>query len=559
MNDHVNRRLGGTGWGLDNSTGGSCVKIGTKILVAAVGAVAITAVVGIVIQRSVIREQGIELTRNTMRGAVIEAENVRSAMSELNTRGAFDTEKLLKEVHTSSDLRKTTMYNTIPVVAAWNAIAELAEQEDYGFRVPKFQPRNPANEPTAYEAMILHDFEQNNTSEFFEIDEENNQIVYARPIKLTADCLTCHGDPANSPTGDGRDMLGFPMENWNVGEVHGAFVLTADMKRVDDVVTAGVWTTVMWMTPVAVLVGVGFFFLNRRMIVAPLSRIIAAIDNATTQSSAASGQIATASQTLAQGASEQAAALEETSSSLEEMSAMTRQNAASAEQANALAGDAQQAAGRGNQAMHRMSEAISEIQTSAQETAKIIKVIDEIAFQTNLLALNAAVEAARAGEAGKGFAVVAEEVRNLAMRSAEAAKNTAQMIEQSVGNSKNGVAIVDEVGKTLGDITVASDKVNALISEITTSSREQSTGIEQINKAVQEMDKVTQSNAANAEESAAASEELAGQAAELARAVQQLMDLVGGGTASLTQQPATHSRTNEHGDWRQPGNFRQAA
>src|SRR6185295_18888337 len=145
--------------------------------------------------------------------------------------------------------------------------------------------------------------------------------------------------------------------------------------------------------------------------------------------------------------------LEETTSALEEMASMTRKNAETAQQAAGLAGETKSAADRGNQAMHKMGTAIAEIQKSATETAKIIKVIDEIAFQTNLLALNAAVEAARAGEAGTGFAVVAEEVRNLAMRSAEAAKNTSAMIEESVSNARNGVALSQDVAKSLGEIT----------------------------------------------------------------------------------------------------------
>ncbi|MGA2501438.1 MAG: carbonic anhydrase, partial [Tepidisphaeraceae bacterium] len=209
----------------------------------------------------------------------------------------------------------------------------------------------------------------------------------------------------------------------------------------------------------ALIVGSMLAFFITRSITGPVRRIADTLAAGADQTASAAGQVSASSQSLAQGASEQAASLEETSSSLEEMSSMTKKNADSAQQAAGLSGEAKTAADQGNQAMDKMSSAINEIQKSAAATAKIIKVIDEIAFQTNLLALNAAVEAARAGEAGKGFAVVAEEVRNLAMRSAEAAKNTASMIEESVQNAKNGVAITSEVAKSLQEITGAATKV----------------------------------------------------------------------------------------------------
>jgi len=259
--------------------------------------------------------------------------------------------------------------------------------------------------------------------------------------------------------------------------------------------------------------------------------IIGNLTSGAEQVAAASGQVSSASQSLAEGATEQAAGLEETSSSLEEMASMTKQNADNAQQANALAGEARTAADQGAGSMNRMNGAIQEIQKSSDETAKIIKVIDEIAFQTNLLALNAAVEAARAGEAGKGFAVVAEEVRNLAMRSAEAAKNTADLIEESVKNSQNGVDIAAEVGGALEEIVQGVSKTTDLVSEIAAASQEQAQGIDQVNTAIAQMDKVTQQNAANAEESASASEELSAQAETMNEVVGRLITLVEGENA----------------------------
>ncbi len=322
---------------------------------------------------------------------------------------------------------------------------------------------------------------------------------------------------------------------WNVADNELDVLI---QKRIDNYRAARTWG--LGLCGGALLItGLLVVFLVRS-IKLPLAAIAEMLGGSASQVTSASRQVASSGQSLAQGASQQAASLEEASSALQQMSSMTRKNAQTAQQARGISGEAETSAGKGNQAMQRMSSAINEIQKSAADTARIIKVIDEIAFQTNLLALNAAVEAARAGEAGKGFAVVADEVRNLAMRSAEAAKNTANLIEQSVQSARNGVAITVEVGKVLDEITAASTKVNGLVAEIAAASQEQSQGFEQVSTAVAQMDSITQQNAANAEESAAASEEMAAQAEQLNGVVRELANLVGG-QALRTPQPASHA------------------
>jgi len=278
----------------------------------------------------------------------------------------------------------------------------------------------------------------------------------------------------------------------------------------------------------AVVVGVFVAYFITASITGPISRVINGLSEASEQVSSASGQVSTASQTLAEGASEQAASIEETSSSLEEMSSMTKQNADNAAQANNLMKSANDTVDKANKSMTDLITSMAEITRASEETSKIIKTIDEIAFQTNLLALNAAVEAARAGEAGAGFAVVADEVRNLALRAAEAAKNTAALIEGTVKKINQGSAIVNETSEAFGEVAASSKKVGDLVSEIAAASNEQAEGIEQVNKATVEMDKVVQQNAANAEESASASEEMSAQANQMMEFVNELSAMVGG-------------------------------
>jgi len=266
-----------------------------------------------------------------------------------------------------------------------------------------------------------------------------------------------------------------------------------------------------------------------------LAGVIDGLSKGSEQVSSSASQVASSGQNLASGASEQASTLEEISSSLEEMSSITRQNASNARQANSMASEARGATEKGMTSMTRMSQAISIIRQSSEETAKIVKTIDEIAFQTNLLALNAAVEAARAGEAGKGFAVVAEEVRNLARRSADAAKTTSSLIGDSQKNSENGVATVKETEEVLKRVAEHMQKMAQLVAEVSAASDEQSKGVDQINVAVSQLENVTQSNAATAEESASAGEELEAQSRELNQYVGSLLEVVHGSSGSRVE------------------------
>lgn len=299
------------------------------------------------------------------------------------------------------------------------------------------------------------------------------------------------------------------------------------LARVQSTSRNSITLTIVSFVLVILLIGFLVYILNSR-VVSPLKSLIDGIMRGIEEVTSGSGQVAFASQSVAEGSAEMAASLEETTSSLEEMASMTRQNADNADQADKLMKDSNQVVAKADNSMTELTASMQEISKASEETSKIIKTIDEIAFQTNLLALNAAVEAARAGEAGAGFAVVADEVRNLAMRAAEAAKNTAGLIEGTVKKIKDGSGIVTSTNEAFGEVAQSASKVGELVSEIAAASNEQAQGIDDLNSAVSEMDKVVQKTAANSEDSAAASEEMDAQAKQMYVNVKDLMAIIGG-------------------------------
>ncbi|MEO1022669.1 MAG: methyl-accepting chemotaxis protein, partial [Bacteroidota bacterium] len=278
---------------------------------------------------------------------------------------------------------------------------------------------------------------------------------------------------------------------------------------------------------VAVLLAAVMGWLLGRNINSSLKNVITRLIAGSDQVKSSSDSLSGSSQSLAESSSEQAASLQQTNASLEEISSQTKHSASNANEAKLAMQEAVPLIASGVEAMGRMNSAMKEIKESSLETSKIIKTIDDIAFQTNLLALNAAVEAARAGEAGKGFAVVAEEVRNLAQRSAEAAKNTAELIASSQSSSERGASVADEVSDNLKKIEESTSNVNTLVLEISAAAQEQQIGITEMSSVMQEMDKVVQSNASNSEETASSAEELSSQAMEMNTIVEDLIQLVG--------------------------------
>lgn len=278
----------------------------------------------------------------------------------------------------------------------------------------------------------------------------------------------------------------------------------------------------------AVVVALSLGWVVSRSISRSLRAVAGSVDEASGLADAASSQISSASHAVAEGASEQAASLEETSASLEELACMARRSAEHSQSALAAASQANQAADQGRQRLESLTASMRTIQESSADTARILGVIEEIALQTNVLALNAAVEAARAGEAGAGFAVVAEEVRNLASRCAQAAKDTAHKTAGNLANSQSAVAHCADVSRQFSEIQARVRELNATMNQVASAAGEQSQGIAQINLAIAQMDKVTQANAASAQENAASSQELHALTGSLRSGASRLLALVGG-------------------------------
>jgi methyl-accepting chemotaxis protein len=299
---------------------------------------------------------------------------------------------------------------------------------------------------------------------------------------------------------------------------------------------------ILLMGFIFVLVAIGSIFFLSRPLIIPIKTAAEQVTGAADIVSSSSSQLSASSQGLAEGVSEQAASLEETSSSLEEISSIARQTTENSVRAGNLMREAQGAAKKVIECLGGLTTSMQDVSASSEQTSRIVKNIDEIAFQTNLLALNAAVEAARAGEAGAGFAVVADEVRNLAMRAAESAQNTAGLIEDTVLKIKQGVELVQKTNEAFGELGKYRVGVTDLIDQITVAAKEQAEGIEQVNRAVAEMDKVTQQTAATAEESASTAAELNAQAEELTKASVSLLTIVEGNNEEETHHSNTLTR-----------------
>jgi ABC-type transporter Mla subunit MlaD len=466
-------------------------------------------------------------TAQTVDASVVSA---RATAEQFKTLRAYYTAKVVNKVKSAGAMKVSFAHDapdTIPLPATMiHELSETLSQGSSGTTLKLYSsypfPNRAGRTLDAFASDALAAFAKNPDVVFVRSESLGGKSVVRVAVadRMANDaCVTCHNTHPDSPKKD-----------WKLKDVRGALEVVVPIDGQLEA-TSSMMGTIALVSLVAGVSGVALLvWLMRRTIVRPLARSLSALTDGANQVAAAAGQVAGSSQSLSQGATQQAASLEETSASMEEMSSMTRQNAEHSQQAADRMATTEQQVKTASGALTDMVTSMTAIKDSSDKVSRIIKTIDEIAFQTNILALNAAVEAARAGEAGMGFAVVAEEVRGLAQRSAQAAHDTAHLIEESIANVNQGHARVGDVSGAMDAIAESASYVRGLIDQVSVASRQQAQGVEQVAQAIAQMEKVTQTTAATAEESAAASEELAAQA-ETAKEIVRSLESLAGGTA----------------------------
>jgi len=477
----------------------------------------------------------IYLSRKTRENTVsMSVGNAKASISQFKKLRAYYTENIVKKVKSQPDLKISYDHQqnekTIPLPATMiQDLSALIGQDKEGIQLKLYSaypfPNRKGRVLDGFAQEALAFLQTHPSETFVKTDLASGREVVRVAIADTLvaeSCVNCHNSHPESPKTD-----------WKLNDVRGVLEVTAPMHRQikanNELIANVAWISLF---TVILMAGLVVWFL-RRWVTQPVTRVIAGLSSGAKETVSAANQVSTSAQSLSQGATEQAASLEETSASMEELGAMTRKNGGNAEQAAQLMGEVAKQVRASNQSLKEMVTSMANIKDSSQKVSKIIKTIDEIAFQTNILALNAAVEAARAGEAGMGFAVVADEVRNLAQRSAQAARDTASLIEESIGFANEGSSKVTQVAEVIDSFTQTSTSVKGLVDSVFEAGKQQTQGITEVTRAVSEMEKVTQTTAATAEESAAAAEELNAQAETLQGLVGVLQQMVGGNSTSL--------------------------
>lgn len=551
----------------------SRMNFGTKIIIV----VALSFVISNLISFLFIKQRIEEMAMNNLvekaETLTLQAENARKYMGEM--RGKYnvfhesrimqETLETVKGIKDSEDrlnaLRQTPFYKTIPVVISWEIAEDESGKLGHEFKVVKRQARSKDREARGIEIKMLENMERTGEESHYVIDEEIDSLRYMRAVRLSENCMLCHGTRADDPDGDGYDPIGFKMEGWKVGETRGGMEIISDLGPMHREVNITLLLIGAIGAGIIIVVVLVVSFLIRSLAIKPVKSIgeavralakgdlTANVAEAKTQDdigetlisvkktfeqlrmivsqtvgsakqvAQAADQIAEANNDFSSMISRQAASVEETSATMEEMASSINNTAKNANKVNDIMAQTKQSAQEGVPVMDNTIEAMDEINHSSEKVSNIIDVIEDISFQTNLLALNAAVEAARAGEHGRGFAVVASEIHGLAQRSSGSAKEISALITESRKKTKRGVELANKLNEKLKEIEESVTKAADLMNEVDSAASEQKTGAEQVNAAVVEIDEATQKNSALVEENAASAEELASQSQELVRLV----------------------------------------
>lgn len=442
-----------------------------------------------------------------------------------------DTISSVKKKYPQGNLTKDVkeqVLKQVPIYAAMKVGAEGAAAENYEFRVFSDAPRNKKNQATDSELEILNRFGVDTKLNEIVVKTDTQIIVYS-PVRLSEKqgCLKCHGDPAQSPFGNGRDVLGVEMENWKDGKLHGGFAIISELEPVRAAAQKSIFKIIIWsLIAAAIGLATGFFMLRKS-----LTKLLQVAKNLVRSGESlahASLDVNHVSQELSSATTESAASLAETSASAEEISSIIKLNSANTDKAKKISLDSEALAQSGKSEVDGLMDSMDQIANSSKKIEEIISVIEDISFQTNLLALNASVEAARAGEHGKGFSVVADAVRALAQKSSESSKQISDLINESATQIVNGKNIADRSKKALDEIVKSVSDVSRINADISSASHEQSLGVQSIAIAINELDKATQMNASVAEKTSRSATALKTQSDELYNLVGELNSVISG-------------------------------
>ncbi len=525
------------------------------------------------------------------------ADETKNHTAKLAEDGVFDMEEMLAELESQMatepefDYTQSRIFGTIPVVAGWTAAGEAAAKENIDFRITSFEARNPDNEPDPVKDAFRHDLLTELTAQvkaggettIHKVNGDTNALHYMRAIQLTADCMLCHGQPGgpNDPDGDGKDFLGFAMEGWEPGYMHGSYEIIMPLEKMDASVASFVTTGAMWTAPLVIGAALIFIVLMRSMFNKPVhalidrirdiaqgegdltqrvavnsedeigqlgkwfNRFVARIhdtivdvDRASAEVAAAATEIAASAEEMAHGMENQNMQVAQISSAIEEMSASVSEVASKSGDAVKSADMSGEAATQGGQVVTQTIEGMNAINTAvasgaasvstlgerSQEIGQIIEVINDIADQTNLLALNAAIEAARAGEHGRGFAVVADEVRKLADRTTKATDEIATSIEAIQSETGQAVDRMNDGTERVTQGVELAQQAGSSLETIVASAREVATMIQAIAAATEEQGAAAGEISQNAESISAVTREATEGANQAAQAAVQLSE-----------------------------------